>query len=390
MFAGKLYLGNRFTIHRPSDQEVFLELPSQHTVPLTWLLEHGSASIRARVLRDLAPEGFADPRLVDEATAAVVESPVARAVVSKQGDDGVWAGNLLGVTPAARSGIRDVGTIPQYRRLLELGYPRTSRPFKLADRVLFRLLSRDNSPELLFEYARIATDIDTTDWARAHERIAATAALAEAGYVEDPRVRGAAHKIATDVSDFMRSPLADNPYIRSGGATLLHPDAYPPTWYLVAMIAAMPNLRRERAGFTERLAQYLGTAASKRAFSVQVGRRKIKGDYLLLGNPIEADSHGHPKDLPLALHALEQLARIGALVHSPVGVRVMGRLLSECDPLGVWRPKRMPTIRKAIHPAAYHSWGLQEEAKSGDARYVETTFRLALVAKKAGWELTFS
>lgn len=390
MQAGKLYLGKRFTIHRPSDQEVFLELPSQHTVPLTWLLEHGSPSIRARVLRDLAPEGFAEPRLVDEATAAVVESRVAREIASKQGDDGVWGGNLLGVTPAARSGIGDVGTIPQYRRLLELGYPRTGRPFKLADRVLFRLLSRDTSPELLFEYARIATDIDTTDWTRAHERIAATAALAEAGYVEDPRVRGAAHKIATDVSNFMRSPLADNPYIRVGGTTLLHPEAYPPTWYLVAMIAAMPNLRRERAGFTERLAQYLGASASKRVFLVQVGRRKIKGDYLLLGNPIEADSHGHPKDLPLALHALEQLARIGALVHSPVGVRVMNRLLAECDPHGVWRPKKMPTIKKAIHPAAYHSWGLQEEAKSGDARYVETTFRLALVAKKAGWELTFS
>ena len=43
------------------------------------------------------------------------------AVIKKQKDTGVWGGNLLGLAASAPQGIKDVGTIPQYRRLLQLG-----------------------------------------------------------------------------------------------------------------------------------------------------------------------------------------------------------------------------------------------------------------------------
>ena len=108
---------------------------------------------------------------------------------------------------------------------------------------------------------------------------------------------------------------------------MLHPEAHPPSWYSVAMLAAMPNLRRERAGFTERLGHYLAQPAPKKAFVIQVGKKTVKPQHLLLGDPIEADSKGIPKDIPLALHYIELLARMGALQWAPVATKVLGRLL---------------------------------------------------------------
>jgi hypothetical protein len=91
----------------------------------------------------LAPEGYASAEVVDASQSAVLDSKPALAVAKKQKDNGIWGGNLLGLATSPAQGVKDVGTIPQYRRLLQLEWPRSGRPFKLADRVLFRLLSRD-------------------------------------------------------------------------------------------------------------------------------------------------------------------------------------------------------------------------------------------------------
>jgi hypothetical protein len=239
----------------------------------------------------------------------------------------------------------------------------------LADRILFRLLSRDEDPFLQFEYGKLYRDSAAAgEWAREHMREAAAAALAEAGYLEDPRLRGAAHKIASSVSAFLRSPLAEKPFVRSGSKTILNPEAHPPTWYSVAMIAAMPNLQRERAGFTERLGQYLGLAMSKKSFVWQIGKKVNKPELLLLGDPIVADSKGNAKDIPLALHFIELLARISALHTNPVATKVLARLMSECDDAGVWRPKAL---------------------KAAESRLVDVTFRLALIARLLGWPVEY-
>lgn len=370
---------------------MLLDLPTTHRVPVTWLLEHGSESIRLRTRRELAyqpvpppPEAYA----ADET--AVVNSKLAQAVVRKQKDNGVWGDNLLGLAPLAKEGIKDTGTVPSYRRLLQLGYPRTGRPFKLADRILFRLLSRDDDPFLQFEFSKFYRDSTAAgEWAREHMREAAAAALAEAGYIEDPRLRGAAHKIASAVSAFLRSPLAEKPFVRSGAKTILNPEAHPPTWYSVAMIAAMPNLQRERAGFTERLGQYLGLAAPKKAFVWQIGKKVLRPDVLLLGDPLVADAKGNPRDIPLALHFIELLARINALHTNPVATKVLARLISECDEEGVWRPKALKAAPRAVNKITYHYYPLHLESKSADSRLVDVTFRLALIAKVLGWSLEY-
>ena len=367
-----------------------LELPTHHRIPLGWLLEHGSETVRLRTYQELAAAGTVPPETLEAAIQAVVNSKQALAVVKKQKDNGIWGGNLLALAPSAKEGIKDIGTIPQYRRLIQLGYPRSGRPFKLADRVLYRLLSKDQDPFLQFEFAKLAKDSPASgEWARELMREAASAALAEAGYLEDPRLRGSAHKIATAVSQFLRSPLAEKPFIRVANKAVLDPEAHPPTWYSLAMIAAMPNLQRERGGFTERLGQYLTQPAPKRAFALMVGKRTVKSDFLLLGDPIEADSKGNAADVPLALHFIEELARIGALAASPVAAKVLQRLLDDCDERGVWRPKHLKATPRALHKVTYHSWPLSPENKSPEGRLVDVTFRLALIAKLLGWSLEF-
>lgn len=387
------YIRARFPDHtrRSPRPGARLELPNHHRIPLTWLLEHGGASIRYRTLKELAPHGSTAPERLEELSVGIAESKAALAVVRKQKETGIWGGNIMGLAPSPKDGIKEPGTITQYRRLLQLEWPRQGRPFRLADRTLFRLLSRDEDPALLFEYQKLAkSEPIATEWARGVIREGACAALAEAGYLEDPRLRGAAHKIASAISHFLRSPLAEKPFVRAGSQSALHPEAYPPSWYSVAMMAAMPNLQRERAGFTERLGAYLAHPAPKKAFVVQVGRKVARPTHLLLGDPIEADAKGHPKDLPLSLYYIELMARIGALHFAPAATRVLSRLVKDCDERGVWHPKNLRSQPKVLNRAVQHAFPLAPEDKSIESKQVDVTFRLALIAKALGWQLEYA
>ncbi len=156
-----------------------MDLPTTHRVPLTWLLQHGNEAIRYRTLSELAPPGRATPEGLGAAQQALVESKIAAAVIKKQKDNGIWGGNLLGLAPSVRDGIKEVGTVPQYRRLIELGYPLSARTFKLADRTLYRLLSRDEDPALLYEYQKTSkVEPPVAAWERELFREGAAAALA--------------------------------------------------------------------------------------------------------------------------------------------------------------------------------------------------------------------
>ena len=203
-------------------------------------------------------------------------------------------------------------------------------------------------------------------------------------------LRGAAHKIANAVSAFLRSPLAEKPFVKTAKHTALNPEAHPPTWYSVAMIAQMPSLQRERAGFTERLGHYLAQPAPKKDFVVVLGKKSLKPQHLLLGDPIEADSKGVAKDLPLALHYIEMLARMGALQWAPVATKVLARLMKDFDEQGVWAPKGLRSMPKALNKITYHWYPLQTDEKAAESRAVDVTFRVAVIAKLLGWEITYS
>lgn len=375
----------------PTARSISLELPTSHRVPVSWLRHHASPSIKLRTVRDVLPPGSATPEDQAALLQEVQSSKPVQQPLKKQKVNGTWGDNILGLDPSRGRVLPGLGTVTQYRRLLELGLPPHERPFRLADRILFRLLSRDESPELLFEFRGSAKgQPEFATWVRTVMREAATAALAHAGHVEDPRVRGAAHRIVSDVSQFLRSELAEKPFVRRGARTVLHPGAYPPTVFSVGMLALMPNLQRERAGFLDRLATYLARPGTKRPYVLQLGKKAVKPTVELLGDPLEADSAGRPKDLPFALVWIEILVRLGVLATSPTASRVLARLLKECDERGVWSPKSLRSLPRSPSNLASYAFPLEPDTKTPERRQADVTFRLALIAKLAGWKLEYT
>ena len=366
-----------------------MESARTYNIPRSWLLEHGCPAIRYRTLTELFPGS--DPAQVEAARLELENYAPGRQVVKKQKDTGVWGGNLLGVAPNKSAGIKDVGTIQQYLRLVELGWAIESRPIKLGSRLLFRLLSRDPDPKLLFEYAKYAfSEPGVEPWVRELVREAAAAALARSGFGEDPRVRGAAHSAATQVSTFLRSELAAQPLVKSGSAWVLHPQATPPTIFTVALLAYLPSVQRERAGLIERLGTYLAQPAAKKPFGILCGKKVLKQNVVLLGDPLKVGATGQTDDLPFALYWLELMGRIGALRFSTTAPKLWARLVKECDSEGVWKPRNLRAFPKRVLPWSYHMFPLEGDAKSVEARQVDVTFRMALVARLSGWDITAS
>lgn len=367
-----------------------LELPSSHRVPVSWLRENACAPIRWRTVTEILPLGAATPADLEGLRAELLHYKGVTDITKKQKANGIWGGNVLGLTANKAQGIKDVGTVAQYRRLLELGVPRSERVFRLTERTFFRLLSRDEDPALLFEHQKAAkTNADLGPWARDAMREGATVALAQAGLMEDPRVRGSAHKIATRLSQFLRSELGEKPIRRKASRNILDPGAYPPTVYSVAIMAYMPNLQRERAGFVERLGAYLSEPETKRTYVIQIGRKVVKPTVQVLGDPLRAESNGNPKDLPFALHWIELLVRLRMLGRSSTAQRILGRLLRECDADGVWNPRNLRALPKSSSRLADFAYPLEMDGKTQERRKADVTFRLAHIAKLAGWDLEY-
>jgi hypothetical protein len=116
----------------------------------------------------------------------------------------------------------------------------------------------------------------------------------------------------------------------------------------------------------------------------------VKPQHLILGDPIEADSKGVPKDIPLALHYIELLARMGALEWAPVATKVLARLLKDMDDTGIWAPRNLRSQPKAGNKITHHYYPLHVEAKTTEGREVDITFRLALIGKALGWSPTYT
>ena len=357
---------------------------------MTWLRSHASLPIRLRLLTDIMP---ADA--VDDEEIATLREKVSRyngvtQIKRKQRPTGVWGSNILGVGPSKSLGIKNIGTVSQYRRLLEMGVPPSDRAFQLANRLLFRLLSRDDDPKLLFEYRKSAKENpDVVDWARGQMHEASTAALTHAGHVEDPRVRGAGQRVANALSHFLRSDLTKKQIIKKGARYILPQEAHPPSLYSVALIAYMPSLQRERADFIERLVQFITQPAPKKPFVIMVGNKGFAPTTQILGDPMQNDSAGRPKDLPFSLHWMELLARLNALEASVSAQRELARFLKDCDDDGIWKGRRLKSFPKSSSGLVGFAFPLETSDKTTDLRRVDVTFRLAHIAKLAGLDLEF-
>ena len=357
---------------------------------MTWLRTHASAPIRLRTLTEILPPEAVDREEVAALRTELLQYKGVTEIIKKQRSNGVWASNILGLGESKSLGIKDIGTVSQYRRLLELGVPATDGAVQLTNRLFYRLLSRDMDPKLLFEYQKAAkTNPDLVIWARASMHEAAAAALAHAGLVDDPRVRGAAQHVVDALSHFLKSDAATKPTVKKGMRHILNPDAHPPSIYSVALLAYMPNFQREQASFIEQLQQFLAQPAPKKSFVVLVGKKSYKPTTQILGDPLQNDSAGRPTDLPFALHWIELLAQLNWLRASPSAQRALARLLKDCDDEGVWTAKGLRSFPKSPTGLTAFTFPLERSDKKHEARRADVTFRLAHIAKLAGLELEY-
>jgi hypothetical protein len=344
------------------------------------LLDHAGGPIKYRSLVEVAKQPGLETK---ELSTLVLTHAPALVLAAQQSPDGTWNASML-ETPSGRAEHFDgVGTIPAVRRLLEYGWDKDSPPLARARRILFRLLAEDNDPDYLFELTtKGAKDEDMVRRGRTMLREAAAAALAQAGYEGDPRLRGAANRILDRIVAFLRSPLAQKPFIRVGNQHLLPPEAAPPSIYALTMLAHMPLFRTERHEAMELLYGYLTQPLPRQETVQQVGEKSVAQPHLVMGDMLP-HRNAADDDVVFAMEWLELMARFGFLKRNENWSKLFDRFLDERDREGVWHPRKGGAAVKSTNPFVWHMYPL-EDTMAGDERWTDLTFRLGLIARLAG------
>ena len=354
--------------------------PEPVPFPVSWLLENASAPIQCRAITEVARLGGP---VADAVSRLPYTYPPALLLAVTQGVDGTWNHCMLGIPSARAERFEGVGTIPAARRLLEYGWDRESPPIAHARRILFRLLAEDDDPAYLYELAGKGTpEHETVVRGRALLREGAAAVLAQAGYESDPRLRGAARRIMERVTAYLRSPLAEKPFIRIGNQHALAAEATPPSIYTLQMLAYMPLFRSENYELLEVLYSHL-TQPLPRTEAVQVvGKKVVPMPHLVLGDHLP-HRNAADADVPFALVWLELMARLGFLRRNENWSRLFERFLDDRDERGVWHPHKGMATARSSNPFVWSSYPL-EANMAGEDRWSDATFRLGLIARLAG------
>jgi hypothetical protein len=355
--------------------------------PLGWLMDNASGPVKYRSAVDVAR--------VSDSTSKDLESlpygyrPALRLAVS-QSVDGVWNSSMLAV-PKQVMDFSTVGTIPAVRRLLEYGWDRESPPISHARRVLFRLLAEDNDPAYLFELGAKAKDDDSIRRGRLQLREASAAALAQAGYESDPRLRGAARRILERIDGYLNSPLAEKPWKRVGNVHVLAPEVAPPTFHALTMLAHMPIFRQENYSEMERIYEYVAQPHPRQDSVQLIGKKMVEMPHYILGdrlphrNAVEAD-------VPFALMWLETMARLGFLRRNENWMKMFERFADDRDRDGVWHPHKGTSIPATSNPRVWPMFPLEDlsagaGAKASGAAWADVTFRVGLIGRLMGREV---
>lgn len=347
---------------------------------MSWLLEHAAAPLQYRAITEIARlgDGPSDRRW---SSLPYTYRP-ALTLALQQRLDGTWNQSMLAL-PSSRSDTFDgVGTINAVRRLIEYGWDKNSPPLLHARRVLFRLLAEDSDPDFLYELGAKTADEDLVKRGRSILREAAGAALAQAGYEDDPRLRGVARRVLERITTFLRSPLGQKPWIRVGNQHVLANEAAPPSMYALAMFAYMPLFRTEHHEAMDRLYNCLTQALPRQEALQLCGKRVMSQSHLVLGDMLP-NRNAADADVPSAIVWLELMARLGFLRRNENWSKLFDRFLDDRDDQGVWHPHKGMAAVRTTNPFVWPSYPL-ESAQSGDERWTDATFRLGLIAKLMG------
>jgi len=289
---------------------------------------------------------------------------------------------MLTVPSTRADHFEGVGTINAVRRLLEYGWDRETPPVAHARRVLFRLLAEDDDPDYLYEFGAKNADDDLAHRGRAILREAAAATLAQAGYEDDPRLRGAANRILDRVVTYLRSPLAQKPFVRVGNQHVLAAEAAPPSIYALQLLAHMPLFRTEHYEAMEVLYLHLSQPLPRQESVQLCGKKIVPQPHLVLGDML-ANRSVADTDVIWALMWLELVARLGFLRRNEAWSRLFDRFLDDRDASGVWHPHKGMSTARSTNPFVWPVYPL-EENQSGDERWTDVTFRLGLIARLSG------
>jgi hypothetical protein len=297
---------------------------------------------------------------------------------------------MLGIPTKGSTDLSKLGTVHAVRRLLEYGWDRESPPLALARRVLFRILAEDNDPAFLYELGAKAKEEDSVRRGRLLLREAAAAALAQAGYEADPRLRGAARRILERIDAYLNSPLAEKPWMRVGNVHVLAPEVTPPSFHTLTMLAHMPIFRQENYTEVERIYRYISQPHPRQDSVQLVGKKIIEQPHFVLGdrlphrNAVEAD-------IPFALMWLETMARLGFLRRNENWLKMYERFEDDRDRSGVWHPHKGTEIPTSSNPRVWPMFPLEDlsggSARGTPAAWADVTFRIGLIGKLAGREI---
>lgn len=357
--------------------------PPQATLefPLEWLLDHASAPIQYRAIIDVA-------KLDDATPAGVANLPYtfrpALELAVQAAVDGVWNNAMLALPSQRAEHFEGIGTVPAYRRLTEYGWDKDAPPIIHSRRVLFRLLAEDADRSLLYELAPTKAKVEEEVIVAQRQLIreAAGAALAGGGFEADPRLRGLARRTVDRMTEFLRSPLAEKPWVRVGNKQVLHPEAFPPTIHALHLLAHMPLFQSEHYEAMELLYDYL-TRPLPRQESVQlIGSQLVAVPHVVLGDHLP-HRNAVESDVPAALAWLELMARLGFLRRNENWTKMYERFIDDCDRTGVWHPHKGMAMPKSSNPYVWPMFPL-EQTHGGEERWCDVTFRIGLIARLSG------
>jgi hypothetical protein len=304
-----------------------------------------------------------------------------------QAGDGVWNQSMLSAPSARSEGFDDVGTIHAVRRMLEYGWDKDSPPVYQARRILFRLLAEDDDPELMFEFApnpnaKSKPEEEMRLMARQTLREAAGAALAQAGFEADPRLRGAARRTLDRMMEFLKSPVGAKPWIRIGNRQVLSPDAFAPSIYALQMLAHMPLFRSEHYEGMELLYRWLTRPLPRQEQMQVVGKKIVPVPLLVMGDRLP-HRNAVEDDVPAALGWIELMARMGFLRRNENWSKMYERFVDDCGRDGVWHPHKGLAMPRSSNSWVWSAYPL-EPSRAGDERWADMTFRIGLIARLSG------
>jgi hypothetical protein len=348
--------------------------------PLTWLFEHSAAPIKYRAVTEVAKL----PAPIGEQVASLpfTHRP-ALTLALTQYTDGTWGRSMLTLPSARAEHFEGIGTINAVRRLLEYGWDKDTPPLTHARRVLFRLLAEDQDPEYLFELGgKNAADEDLARRGRAILREAAAATLAQAGYEGDPRLRGAARRIVERIAAYLRSPLAQKPFVRVGNQHVLPAESAPPSVYALLMLAHMPLFRNEHHDAMALLYNHVAQPLPRQEPLQLYGKKVIEQPHLVLGDLLP-NRNAADNDVVAAIVWLELMARLGFLRKNDNWSKLFDRFLDDRDAEGVWHPHKGMSAARSTNPFLWPMYPLEDHL-SGDERWADVTFRLGLIGRLSG------